>query len=66
MKSAIKNSDAISFMYEEVAKEEVERGEMCYLDIEDFSITRPLYFIYPSNSLLNDRIESFYGNIMES
>ena len=41
MKSAIKNSDAISFMYEEVAKEEVERGEMCYLDIEDFSITRP-------------------------
>lgn len=65
MKSVIKDSDAISFMYEEVAKDEVERGELCYLRIEDYSIRRPLYFIYPSNSLMKEKNELFYKNIMQ-
>lgn len=65
MKSVIKNSDGISFMYEEVAKQEVERGELCYLSIEDYAIRRPLYFIYPSNSLMKSRNELFYKNIMQ-
>ncbi|MFY9286108.1 MAG: LysR family transcriptional regulator [Tissierellaceae bacterium] len=64
LKSVLKNTDAISFMYEEVARQEVERGELCYLSIRDYSITRPLYFVYPSNSLMKEKIEAFYRNLI--
>lgn len=64
IKKVLANSDAISFMYEEVAKQEVERGELVYLTIQDYAITRPLYFIYPSNSLMKERNELFYKNFI--
>lgn len=63
IKKVLKNSDAISFMYEEVAKQEVENNELCYLSLKGYSIERPLYFIYPSNSLMKNRNELFYRNI---
>lgn len=66
MKSVIKNTDAISFMYEEVARDEVNRGELSYLSIKDYSIKRPLYFIYPSNSLMKEKNELFYKKIINS
>ena len=65
MKSVIKNSNAILFIFEEVAKKEVQKGELCYLTIEEFSIKRPLYFIYPSNSLMKKRIELFYNRLTQ-
>lgn len=65
IKKVLSNSDAISFMYEEVAKEEVERGELCYLTINNYSIERPLYFIYPSNSLMKERNELFYQRLIK-
>jgi DNA-binding transcriptional LysR family regulator len=65
MKKMIKNSNAISFMYEEVARQEVERGELCHLSIENYSIQRPLYFIYPSDSLMKARNELFYKKMMQ-
>jgi DNA-binding transcriptional LysR family regulator len=64
IKNILYGSDAISFMYEEVAKQEVERGDLCYLTLEDYSIKRPLYFIYPKNSLMKKNIESFYSKII--
>lgn len=57
-------SNAISFMYEEVARQEVERGELCYLTIQNYQIERPLYFIYPSNSLMKERNELFYQKLV--
>ena len=63
IKKVLKNSDAISFMYEEVAKREVELGELSYLSLKGYSIERPLYFIYPCNSLMKKRNEEFYRNI---
>jgi LysR family transcriptional regulator, transcriptional activator of the cysJI operon len=65
IKKVLSNSDAISFMYEEVARQEVERGELCYLTIENYSIQRPLYFIYPSNSLMKEKNELFYQKLMK-
>src|SRR5699024_1750997 len=65
IKKMLSQSNAISFMYEEVAKKEVEKGELCYLTIEDYSIERPLYFIYPSNSLMKNRNELFYQNLIQ-
>lgn len=60
IKKMLSNSDAISFMYEEVAKQEVKNGELCYLKIQNYSIERPLYFIYPINSLMKEKNELFY------
>ena len=65
MKKMIKNSNAISFMYEEVARQEVERGELCNLSIENYSIQRPLYFIYPNDSLMKAKNELFYKKLMQ-
>lgn len=65
IKKVLSTSDAISFMYEEVAKQEVEKGELCYLSIKDYSIERPLYFIYPSNSLMKKRSELFYEKLIK-
>ena len=65
IKSVIKKTDAISFMYEEVAKKEVEKGELCYLALEGDSNKRPLYFIYPSNSLMKERNELFYQRLIQ-
>lgn len=64
IKKVLSSSDAISFMYEEVAKQEVERGELCYLSIQNYFIERPLYFIYPSNSLMKDKNELFYQKMI--
>lgn len=63
IKNVLKNSDAISFMYEKVAVQEVEKGELCFLSIENYSIVRPLYFIYPCNSLMKNRNEFFYKKL---
>ncbi|WP_440895473.1 LysR family transcriptional regulator [Amphibacillus sp. Q70] len=63
IKKMLSHSNAISFMYEEVAREEVEKGELCYLNIKNYWIERPLYFIYPSNSLMKNRNELFYQNL---
>jgi len=65
IKKMLSDTDAVSFMYEEVAREEVEKGELCYLTIEDYSIERPLYFIYPNNSLMKERNELFYQKLTE-
>lgn len=65
IKKLLSNSDAISFMYEEVARQEVEKGELCYLNIKNYSIRRPLYFIYPSNSLMKEKNELFYKKMIQ-
>ena len=60
IKKILSTSDGISFMYKEVARQEVERGDLCYLTIQNYSIERPLYFIYPNNSLMKEKNENFY------
>jgi len=64
IKKILRATDAISFMYEEVARQEVERGELDFLSLENYEINRPLYFIYPKHSLLKDKIECFYQELM--
>ncbi len=66
IKQILSGSNAISFMYEAVVKQEVESGELCYLTIQDYLIERPLYFIYPSNSLMKRRNETFHQKLMHA
>lgn len=65
IKKILSCSDSVSFMYEDVAAPEIARGELCCLSIRHFAIERPLYFIYPSNSLMRDKNESFYQKLRE-
>lgn len=65
LKELLKHSDGISFMYEGVAQREVEEGELTFLDIKDYGIQRPLYFIYPNHSLMKERNEEFFKTLME-
>lgn len=66
IKKMLSQSDTISFMFEEVARQEVEKGELCYLSIKNYSIERPLYFIYPRNSLMAKRNKLFYQKLIGS
>jgi DNA-binding transcriptional LysR family regulator len=65
IKKILSSSDSISFMYEGVALKEVENKDLCYLEIDNFNIERPLYFIYPENSLMKNKIETFYETLIE-
>ena len=60
IKKLLHGSDAVSFMYSEVAKEEVERGRLVYLEIENFNLKKPLHFIYPKNSIYSKENKSFF------
>lgn len=66
IKKILAKTDGISFMYEAVAAQEVETGSLTVLDIKGFEIQRPLYFIFPHNSLMRKDIESFYQKLMKS
>ena len=61
IKALIKQTDAISFMYEGVAEEGVRNGTLDILNIRDYKIVHPLHFVYLKNSVERVRIQSFYN-----
>ncbi len=60
IKELLKQTSAISFMYEQVAVQEVEAGGLTYLNLTDCQIRRPLYFVYPKHSMVRDVCRNFY------
>lgn len=60
LKSMLKNTDAVSFMYENVALKEVTNQTLDYVTLSDVTIERPLYFIYPKHSLKSEKLKTFY------
>lgn len=63
IKTILKSTSAISFMYEAVAKREIENGELSILDIENYSLKHPLHFVYLKNSLRKDKISAYFRSI---
>lgn len=64
IKEILKQTNAISFMYEQVAAQEVEAGALTYLTLTDCQIRRPLYFVYPKNSVSRNVCQSFYHDCL--
>ena len=64
IKELLKQTSAISFMYEQVAAQEVEAGELTYLTLTDCQIRRPLYFVYPRHSMSQSACQSFYHDCL--
>ena len=65
IKKLLIQTNGVSFMYEEVAKQEVRDGSLTLLEIEDFQIRRPLYYIYPRNGIDRVKNAEFYQTLME-
>lgn len=65
IKQMIKNSEAVTFMYENVAKNEVKQGELYFLNLERFSIRRSLHFVYLKNSISKEKYKQFYYSIVK-
>ena len=60
IKTFLKQSHAVSFMYTKVAHEEIENKALTYLDLEDFELKRPLHFVYLKHHLKQNEIEAIY------
>lgn len=65
IKAALGATDAVSFMYERVCEREMHDGTLKRLDVKDFSLTRPLYFLCPEGSGEGARCERFLSELME-
>ena len=64
IKELLKKTHAVSFMYEQVAAEEVEAGSLTYLHLSDWQILRPLYFVYPRHSMSHKACQNFYDECL--
>lgn len=60
IKEIIRETQAVSFMYEAVAREEVARGELAFLTLSDCAIRRPLRFAYPKYSMSAGLCREFF------
>ncbi len=64
IKELLKQTNAISFMYENVAKREIAEGSLCPLHIEGFSVYHGLQFVYLKNSVVEKHVVEFYDTCM--
>ncbi len=61
IKEMVKSGMGISFMYEDAARDEIERGELVELKISDFIIRREFNLMYLKNSIMQDEIDMFFN-----
>ncbi len=66
LKSMLKNTDGVSFMYENVALNEVADQTLDYVALSDVTIERSLYFIYPKHSLKSEKLKTFYRRFLNT
>ena len=63
IKELLRRTEAVSFMYRQVAQRETEAGELVWLELTDCAIRRPLYFAYPKNSMARRSCEEFFRRV---
>ena len=61
IKELVKKGMGISFMYEDAAREEIDRGELGEIKISEFSIEREFNFIYLKNNIEYEEIDRFFS-----
>lgn len=60
IKHLLRHSQGVSFLYEEVAAQEVAQDLLIQLDLEGYSVTHPLHLVVLKNSLEYERVMDFY------
>lgn len=66
LKALVYGSDAVTFAYEGVAKQEVEQGLLTFLKLNDYSFIHPLHFIYRKNSFQKETYEAFFHAVKQN
>lgn len=60
LKRILERSQAVSFLYEAVATNEIAAGKLVKLELTNYCITHPLHFVCLKNRLDLERITTFY------
>ena len=60
IKSLIKDNEGITFVYKAVVKNEIEKGELCELNINNCSIKREFNFVCLKNSMFKESYYEFF------
>lgn len=63
IKELVRRSQAVAFVYEAVARREVEEGRLAILDMADFHVTHSLRFAYRRGDPRSKELEAFFRQI---
>lgn len=63
IKTLLRYSDGITFVYEGVVKKELDNNELVELSIKDFHITRPMHFIYLKSNLNKETYKQLFHTL---
>lgn len=63
IKKLVKRNCGISFMYEAAVKEEIQKKELCHIQIVDFDITHDISFIWRKNSIYAEEFRQIYKQL---
>lgn len=66
IKTLIKHTNGITFVYEGVVAEELKKGQLKELRVTDFEITRPMHFIYLKSNINRIVYQQFFKNLMNN
>ncbi|SDK18941.1 LysR family transcriptional regulator [Natronincola ferrireducens] len=61
IKEMVKSGVGLSFMYEDAAREDINKGHLAEVKIQDFTIQREFNFIYLKNQMIEAEIDMFYS-----
>lgn len=64
VKAIVAATDSVSFLYERVAEAEMAAGKLVRIQMEDFAVQRPIYFIFQRDSMQQERNESFFNTLL--
>lgn len=64
IKQMLRGTEAVSFMYEAVARQEIGEGSLSRLQIREYDLRHPLHFVYLKHSVRRRVVEDFYRKIL--
>lgn len=64
IKQLVQRSNAITFVYEAVVKQELECRELCILSLKDFDVTHALRFVYRKGDVRRPVLKAFFEGLL--
>ena len=65
LKELLLHSQAVTFLYEAVARREVEAGQLCFLALEDCALAHPLHFVCRRGDPRAGEYDALYRALMD-
>lgn len=60
IKHMLVESNGVSFMYEKVAKEDIQVGRLIRLNLDNYDLTHPFYLVYLKNNARKKEMDQFF------